>query len=163
MKRSTSYKLVCGLAAAVVLGAACSDGKAAPPPYIKVYPAKIYTPVVVRPMMPPPVVVRSYPVYPAYRPTVVYREPVIVANPAPAPIDVTIVNPESTGTTLSFTISGVRYTLVPGSEQQLHFGGPRMITFDRGSSFGLARLPLRDGVYTFIAAERGWGLQYEAN
>jgi hypothetical protein len=161
MKRSTSSKLVCGLAAAVVLGAACSDGKAAPPPHIKVYPTKTYTPVVVRPL-PPPVVVSSYPVYPVYRPTVVYREPVFVSNPAPAPIDVTIVNPESTGTTLSFAINGVRYTMDPGTERQLQFSGPRMIQFDRGGSFGLARLPLRNGVYTFIAADRGWALQREA-
>ena len=152
MKRSTCLKLSCGLAAALVAVAWCSEGAAYPPFVV------VRSPVVVRPYPAyRPVVVRSYPVYP-----VVYREPAVVytpANPAPAPIYVTLVNPASTGTTLSFTIRGTRYVLEPGARQELHFGGPRTIEFDRGDSFGIARYALRDGVYAFTATDHGWALR----
>jgi hypothetical protein len=155
MKRSTGLKLMCGLAAAIVVAAWCSEAVAYPP-FVVVRP-----PVVVRPYpVYSPVVVRSYPVYP-----VVYREPAVIysvpsANPAPAPIHVTLVNPESTVTTLSFTIRGTRYVLAPGAQQELQFGGPRSVEFDRGDSFGVARYPLvYDGLYAFTATERGWTLR----
>jgi len=152
MKRSTCLKLSCGLAAALVVVAWCSEGAAYP------YVVVVRPPVAIRPMpLYRPVVVRSYPVYP-----VVYREPAVVytpSNPAPAPIYVTLVNPESTGATLSFTIRGTRYVLEPGARQALQFGGPRTVEFDRGGSFGIARYALTDGVFAFTATDRGWTLR----
>jgi hypothetical protein len=119
---------------------------------------------------PRPVVVRPYPV--ATRivvsptPTVVYRQPVIYAtlpaNPAPAPICVTILNPEESGATLSFQINGTRYVLSPGTEREMHFGGPRTLEFDRGGGFGTARVLLREGAYRFVSTDRGWVLRRDA-
>ena len=93
MKRSNCLKWLCGLAGAMVVAAWCSEA-AAYPPIIVVRP-----PVVVRPYpVYPAAFVRSYPVNP-----VVYRRPVVldavVANPAPAPIHVTVLNPEESGAT----------------------------------------------------------------
>jgi hypothetical protein len=36
------------------------------------------------------------------------------------------------------------------------------LTFDRGGSFGTARVLLRDGVYRFVSTDRGWLLRREA-
>jgi len=153
MKRSCS-KMVCGLAAAVVLMAWCSEGLAQPI-------VRVYAPVVVRsyPVY-RPVVVRPYPVRP-----VIYQQPVVVytapSNPAPAPLSVTVVNPESTGAMLSFRINGIAYTLAPGTQRDLHFGGPRTLELDRGGNLGLVRRALvYDGVYTFAATDQGWGLRF---
>ena len=148
MKRSTCLKVSCGLAALVAV-VWCSEAS-----------AQYYRPfVVVRPPVAVyrPVVVRSYPVYP-----VVYREPAVVytaPNPAPMPISVTLVNPPSTGTPLSFTIRGTQYTLEPGARQELHFGGPRTIEFDRGAPYGIARISLTEGVFAFTATDHGWTLR----
>ena len=154
MKRSIWCKLACGAAVAVVGLAACSEAWAQPR-VVRVYP----------PMYPP--IVRPYHVHPPVivQPPIVYRQPVVVyagvaANPAPAPIDATVVNPAGSGATLSFTIHGVRYLLAPGTQQTLHFAGPRTVEFDRGGEFGIARYSLRTGVYTFAATDRGWTLQF---
>lgn len=151
MKRSTCLKLACGVVAALVLAAWCSEGAAQRIVVVR-------PPVVVRPLpVYRPVVVRPYPVY-----QTVYREPVVVytpANPAPTPISVTLINPASNGTMLSFTIRGTRYTLEPGARRDLYFGGPRTIEFDRGEDFGIARYALQSGVYAFTATDHGWALR----
>ena len=62
---------------------------------------------------------------------------------------------------LSFRINGIAYTLAPGTQRDLHFGGPRTLEFDRGAGFGLTRRAVvHDGVYTFAATENGWGLRF---
>jgi len=153
MKRSNRCKMVCGLAAAVVVVAWCSEGLAQPI-------VKVYAPIVVRhyPVY-RPVVVRPYPVRP-----VIYQQPVVVysapSNPAPAPLSVTVVNPASTGATLSFRVNGIAHVLAAGTQRDLQFGGPRTLEFDRSGGFGLTRLSLQDGVYTFAATDNGWGLRY---
>ena len=155
MKRSTCLKVSCGLAALVAV-VWCSKASAQyyRPVVVVRPPVAVYRPVVVRPA---PMVVRSYPVYP-----VVYREPAVVytaPNPAPMPISVTLVNPPRTGTPLSFTIRGTQYTLEPGARQELHFGGPRTIEFDRGAPYGIARMSLTEGVFAFTATDHGWTLR----
>jgi len=158
MKRSNVCKMVCGLVAAVVVMTWCSEGLAqvvvrvGGPVVVRHYP--VYRPVVVRPVQPV-----------IYQQPVVYRQPVVVysapSNPAPAPLSITMVNPESTGATLSFRINGTTFVLAPGSQRDLHFGGPRTLEFDRGGGFGLTRRALlQDGVYTFAATDNGWGLRY---
>ena len=155
MKRSTCVKLACGVVAALVVAAWCGEAAAQ---HFHHHGVVIGAPIVVRPVpVYRPVVVRSYPVYP-----VVYREPAVVytsSNPAPLPVSVTLVNPSSTGTTLSFTIRGTRYELEPGARQSLHFGSPRTIEFDRGEGFGIARYALADGVFAFTATDHGWALR----
>ncbi len=157
MKRSTCLKVSFGAAAALVAVAWCSEASAQyfyRPVVVVRRPVAVYRPAIVVP--PAPVVVRSYPVYP-----VVYREPVVYTapNPAPMPISVTLVNPSSTGTPLSFTIRGTQYTLEPGARQELHFGGPRTIEFDRGVPYGIARMSLTEGVFAFTATDHGWTLR----
>ena len=153
MKRSIWCKMVCGLAAAVVVVAWCSEGLAQP--IIRVYAPRVvlhhpvYRPAVVRPVYP-----------------VVYQQPVVAytapSNPAPAPLSVTVINPASTGATLTFRVNGIPYVLTPGAQRDLQFGGPRMLEFDRGGSFGVARLALDDGVYVFAATDHGWGLRHRS-
>jgi hypothetical protein len=153
VKRSNGLMLLCGLVAATVAMAWCVEAKAYPP--VVVWRA----PVVIRsyPLY-PPTVVRSYPQSPVY-----YRQPVVVdtvaANPAPQPIQVTVVNPEATGVTLSFTVRGTRYVLSPGAQQDLFLSGPRIVEFDRGGSFGVGRRLLTDGSYAFAATDLGWTLR----
>lgn len=106
-----------------------------------------------------PVVVRYAPAYP-----IVVRPPVRVysvapTNPAPVILRVAIVNPASTGATLSFTIDGERYDLAPGARQEMRLAGVRTIEFDRGPSLGLVSYSLYEGVYTFKATPEGWDLQ----
>ena len=153
MKRSTCSKLLCGVAAALVVALWCGEVAAQHHHHMVV----VRPPVVFRPIPVYRPVVRPYPVYP-----VVYREPAVIytpSNPAPAPIYVTLVNPESTGATLSFTIRGTQYVLEPGARQSLQFGGPRTVEFDRGDSLGIARYALTDGVFAFTATDRGWTLR----
>ena len=72
---------------------------------------------------------------------------------------VAIVNPTTTGTTLSFTIDGESYDLAPGARQEMRLTGVRTIEFDRGQTFGQASYSLLEGVYTFKATAGGWDLQ----
>ena len=153
MKRSSCSKLLCGLAAAIVVIAWCAEG-VAHPPVVVVRPSVVIRP---RPVY-PTTVVRSYPVSPA-----LYRQPVVVnavaANPVPRPIHVTVLNPEETGVPLSFTVRGIRYVLYPGAQQELNLPGVRMVEFDRGGPFGVGRHLLQDGTYSFAATDLGWTLR----
>lgn len=158
MKTFACGKLVSGLLVAVAGATWCGSAMAQPFPHhhhhypyvVGVRPYPIVAPVVVT----PPVT------YSVYRAPVIYTAP--PANPAPAPICVTIVNPEGSTATLSFRINGTRYVLSPGAEQELHFGGPRTLEFDRGDEFGTARVLLRDGTYRFISTDHGWALRRDA-
>ena len=136
MKRSGfRMLLVCGLTAAVAL-VAC--GKASAWPWPLPYPL---------------------PKWPHPHPVVVKPVVVVVSNPAPAIIPVAVVNPASTGATLSFSIDGTRYDLAPGARQEMRLAGVPIIQFDRGGSFGLATYSLYEGVYTFRATDKGWELE----
>jgi hypothetical protein len=110
----------------------------------------------------------SHPVFVSHpravvRPTVVVHppvvvNPVVVTNPpACVPASIRIVNPATTGTTLSYTLNGQQFGLQPGSVEQV--GTVSVIEFDRGNGLGTARYTLDGGTYTFTAGSHGgWDL-----
>jgi len=82
-----------------------------------------------------------------------------VSNPVPqvqTPIEV--VNPASTGVTLSFIVNGQSYSLAPGMKQDLTIGPGDTISFDRGGNLGTATYSLNQGTYDFAASSHGWEL-----
>lgn len=99
-------------------------------------------------------------------PTVVYpnsvvtANPVVVANPVvanPVPLaDITLVNPAENGTTLSYTLDGMAYSLAPGYSQRVN--QVCVIEFDRGGYAGLARFTISRGTYTFTVTNGAWNL-----
>lgn len=163
MKRANCLKLVVfGLVGAVVLFGYCRESSAQPwPHHHHHHHPGFHHPGFHHPGFRPisPVVVRFAPTYP-----VVVRPPVrvysvLAGNPAPVILRVAIVNPASTGTTLSFVIDGERYDLAPGARQEMRLAGVRTIEFDRGQDFGQASYTLLEGVYTFKATAEGWDLR----
>src|SRR5262249_41895912 len=69
---------------------------------------------------------------------------------------VVIVNPEDSGSPLSYTLSGVYpYTIEPGSTQVLTDKPSWLIEFDRGESFGPAKYNIGPGTYVFTATDKG--------
>ena len=155
MRTSNCLKLVvCGLVGAVVVVGYC--GQVAAQPWPHAHPHHPH-PVYYRPYS--PVIVRYAPTYPVVVRPAVRLYSVLPSNPAPAMFRVAIVNPTTTGTTLSFTIDGESYDLAPGSRQEMRLAGARTIEFDRGQTFGQASYSLLEGVYTFKATAGGWDLQ----
>ena len=84
--------------------------------------------------------------------------PVVVANPpACVPTNTRIVNPATTGTTLSYTLNGQQFGLQPGSMEQV--GTASVVEFDWGNGLGIARYTLDGGTYTCTAGSNGgWDL-----
>jgi hypothetical protein len=89
--------------------------------------------------------------------------PQTVANPVPqtqAPAEV--VNPATTGVTLSFTVNAQSYSLPPGMKQDLTITPGDTINFDRGGNLGRATYSLNPAIYTFAATSNGWELYQQA-
>lgn len=112
-----------------------------------------------------PVVVRR-PVVLA-SPVVVARPAVIVsagvpANPDSSLMEVTITNPSNTGKSLAFMIRGVSTSLQPGESRTMQFSDAPVVVFDRGPGFGIARMQLEAGQYTFTATDAGWTLEAQS-
>ncbi len=74
------------------------------------------------------------------------------------PDSITILNPQETQRTVGYTLDSAQYSLDP-AQTQVYDGGPRLIAFDRGGSFGQAQYTLQPGTYRFIATDRGWDLR----
>ncbi len=107
----------------------------------------------------------GYPHYPhpvvspivVVRPPVVVRPVVVVNPPACVPTSICIVNPATTGVTLSYSLNGQQFALQPGSMEEV--GTASVIEFDRGNGQGIARYTLDGGTYTFTAGSNGgWDL-----
>jgi len=158
----TGYcKVLCGLMAAVVVAACCSaafaghHGRGA-----VIVGAPVYS-------LPPPITIVPPPrVYVSYPPTVYYSPlpanpaPAVMVNPvvytAPVSRGIAVVNPATSGVTLSFRVDGTAFQLAPGARQELAHSQPRMIEFDRGGAFGSAKYQLIEGIFTFQATDKGW-------
>jgi hypothetical protein len=117
------------------------------------------------PIHPPHPIILPHPHYPhpvvspvvVVRPPVVVRPVVVVNPPACVPASIRIVNPATTGATLSYTLNGQQFGLQPGSMEEV--GTASVIEFDRGNRLGIARYTLDGGTYTFTAGSNGgWDL-----
>jgi hypothetical protein len=89
--------------------------------------------------------------------------PETTANPVPqiqAPASV--VNPATTGVTLSFSVNSQTYSLPPGMKQDLTISPGDTISFDHGGTFGAATYSLNPAIYTFAASANGWELYQQA-
>jgi hypothetical protein len=89
--------------------------------------------------------------------------PQTTANPLPqAQAPAEVVNPATTGVTLSFNVNGQAYSLAPGMKQDLTISPGDTVSFDRGGSFGAATYSLNPAIYTFAATNNGWELYQQA-
>jgi hypothetical protein len=80
-----------------------------------------------------------------------------VATAAPQ-AGVLLLNPDSTESAITYTISGHNYTMQPGHTQSLPADRAWVIEFDRGGSWGKQRYTLSNGSYNFLPSEKGWEL-----
>jgi hypothetical protein len=71
---------------------------------------------------------------------------------------ITILNPPETRRTVGYALDSAQYSL-DSAQTQVYDGGPRLITFDRGGSFGQVQYTLQPGTYRFIATDRGLDLR----
>jgi hypothetical protein len=71
---------------------------------------------------------------------------------------ITLLNPPETRRMVGFTLDSDQYSL-DSAQSQVYDGGTRLITFDRGGSFGQAQYTLQPGTYRFVSTERGWDLR----
>ncbi|MGO8752291.1 MAG: hypothetical protein ACLQNE_40650 [Thermoguttaceae bacterium] len=83
------------------------------------------------------------------------------ASPAEATRAVTVINPATTGTALSFAVGCQNYTLQAGESRNIDTTSGSVIEFDRGTG-NSAQYTLSDGPYTFGATTNGWEL-YRGN
>jgi len=84
------------------------------------------------------------------------------ANSAPAYVGagVTVRNPASSGTHVSFVVdSRKEMELAPGEAMPMVEKGHYFVEFDRGGDFGTAKRTLTEGSYEFVATANGWDLQ----
>jgi hypothetical protein len=81
--------------------------------------------------------------------------PVVTPNPLP-PADITLVNPQSNGVTLTYILGNESYSLAPGYQQKVH--QVCEIGFSRGGTNGTARYTISNGTYTFTAVNGTWDL-----
>jgi hypothetical protein len=87
--------------------------------------------------------------------------PQTTANPVPqAPAEV--VNPATSGVTLSFNVNAQTYSLAPGMKQDLTISPGDTVSFDRGGNLGTATYSLNPAIYTFAATNNGWELYQTA-
>ena len=157
------HKVLCGLSAAIVVGACCSAAFAGHRGFKRaVVAVPVYTRAVPITIVTPPRVYLPYPSTVYYSPLPANPAPAVVATAAvdTAPISrgIAVVNPATLGVTLSIRVDGTAYQLAPGARQELAHSQPRMIEFDRGGTFGSAKYQLVEGVYTFQATDKGWDL-----
>jgi hypothetical protein len=73
-----------------------------------------------------------------------------------------VVNPASTGVTLSFSVNSQTYSLAAGMKQDLTISPGDTVSFDRGGNLGTATYSLNPAVYTFAATSNGWELYQQA-
>jgi hypothetical protein len=96
----------------------------------------------------------------AAEPYVVARP--IVPDPVPeatfsgAPIKIT--NPATNKETLSYTLNGIAYTILPGYSQDFREDRAWAIQFSRGANLNQAEYGLQSGLYTFTSTDHGWEL-----
>ncbi len=89
--------------------------------------------------------------------------PQTTANPvAQVQAPAEVVNPASTGVTLSFTVNSQSFSLASGMKQDLTISPGDAISFDRGGSLGTATYSLNPAIYTFAATSNGWELYQTA-
>jgi hypothetical protein len=92
--------------------------------------------------------------------------PPVNVVPNPLPVDtaiLTITNPATGNTEVSFVIDETPYTLVAGDFLTLEGSTDRVIVFDRGGDFGEARYTLAaPGAYSFEITDQGWDLIQDA-
>jgi hypothetical protein len=74
------------------------------------------------------------------------------------PESITILNPPETRRTVGYALDSAQYSL-DSAQTQVYDGGPRLITFDRGGSYGQAQYTLQPGTYRFVATDRGLDLR----
>ena len=71
---------------------------------------------------------------------------------------ITLLNPPEVRRPVGYTLDSAQYSL-DAAQSQVYDGGTRLITFDRGGSFGQAQYTLQPGTYRFIATDRGLDLR----
>ncbi|MGA2798817.1 MAG: hypothetical protein ABSE63_14650, partial [Thermoguttaceae bacterium] len=86
----------------------------------------------------------------------------IYENPIFSGLPIKIVNPASSGVTLSYSLNGAVYSIPPGFSQTLVADRLWTIQFSRGAGFGDAQYGLDSGVYTFGSSDHGWELYHSA-
>ncbi len=74
------------------------------------------------------------------------------------PDGLVVVNPSESGGEVYFLANGTVYHLQPGQSQSFTHGGPWLIHFHRGDSFGNATYQVSRGKFTFHVTPRGWEL-----
>jgi hypothetical protein len=72
---------------------------------------------------------------------------------------VVLLNPESNGGPVQYTLGDGVGALDPGYEEAHDMASPQTISFDRGGDFGTAQYTLADGAYQFVVTDRGWDLR----
>ena len=75
-----------------------------------------------------------------------------------AEASLTLRNPRDSKVTLHFAIGREVIAIAPGEERSFPADGPRVIRFDRGGSFGKAKVTLERGLFEFRAQDKGWEL-----
>lgn len=87
-----------------------------------------------------------------------------LAKPVGDGLPIQIVNPEETGTPLTYHLDDADVTLQSGESQLLTNDRRRVISFDRGGDFGTARYTLSSGQYRFeLTTDHGWELYHDAD
>ncbi|MGC3972580.1 MAG: hypothetical protein QM775_36125 [Pirellulales bacterium] len=147
-------------------------------PYYYVAPPPVYvTPTVVTPVVPvQPAISVAAPIaapvaaaQPAIAPTAAASTtaaPAVVksnALPAYGGTGVTIRNPAASGGEVAFVVDErLQMQLAPGEAAPLKEKASYTVTFDRGGDFGTTHRVLGEGIYEFVATEKGWELRRES-
>ena len=137
----------------------------APPPTVYIAPA--VTPVV--PLQP------ALSAVPTQTPTLAASTSALAITTAASPIvrsnalpaysgtGVTIRNPQGSGGKVAFVVDERTETdLAPGESAPLKDKASYAVTFDRGGDFGTTHRVLGEGMYEFVATEKGWELRRES-
>lgn len=88
---------------------------------------------------------------------VIASEPVRDAEGSPIEGGVLLINPSSSGVTVSYRLNGEGYRMEPGMSQRLQPAN-WTIEFDRGGAMGVSQYRLGAGTYAFTPTETGWEL-----
>ncbi len=88
-----------------------------------------------------------------YAPSVVETTSTAIMPP------VTVINPASSDTEISFAVAGQVYTLQAGETKDIDIRSGSVIEFDRGNG-GTAQYTLESGIYTFAPTTNGWELYH---
>jgi hypothetical protein len=71
---------------------------------------------------------------------------------------ITITNPATNSTALSYTLDGVAYTIAPGYSQDFREDRAWVIEFSRGANLDQVQYGLQSGLYSFTSTDHGWEL-----